>query len=373
MNRNLSYWETSILLKPFDFIVLGAGLTGKQVALKIKKKFSSARVAVVDRSAFSYGASTRNAGFACFGSISEFLMDANDYGEPLLLNLIYKRHKGIHQLISEFGADKIGFQPSGGYEMFENKEEFESVFCQLNYYNQQLKACLGINKTFDVLENYSMNKSYFPKSIFNAHEGQLNSGLLNQTIADMMHREGVIPLYGLNIESIDASNNGYTLMTNEGFELLTNQLIVCNNAFASELLPELNVVPARGQIVLTKPIENLSFNGIFHADKGYIYYRTIDNRLLIGGGRNFYQKEETTSTIETTDNLRIFLENYINQFILPKQAFEIDMHWSGIMGMGSEKNPIVKRIDGHLLVAVRMGGMGVALGPVVSDELMALL
>jgi len=95
--------------------------------------------------------------------------------------------------------------------------------------------------------------------------------------------------------------------------------------------------------------------------------------LLIGGGRNFYKAEETTSTIETTDNLRNFLENYIKQFILPNKTFEIDMHWSGIMGMGKEKYPIVKRIDSHLLVAVRMGGMGVALGPVVSDELMMLL
>jgi gamma-glutamylputrescine oxidase len=373
MNRNLSYWETSILLKPFDFIVLGAGLTGKQVALKIKKKFPSARVAVVDRSTFSYGASTRNAGFACFGSVSEFIMDANDYGESLLLDLIYKRHKGIHQLISEFGAEQIGFQASGGYEMFENKDEFESVISQLNYYNDKLKSILNINQTFNIVENHSMNKSYFPKSIFNAHEGQLNSGLLNQTIADLMHREGVIPMYGITIEALNKASNGYVLSTNEGFELKTSQLIVCNNAFASELLPELNVVPARGQIVVTKPIDNLPFNGIFHADKGYIYYRTIDNRLLIGGGRNFYQEEETTSVIETTYNLRNFLENYIKQFILPEQAFEIDMHWSGIMGMGTEKYPIVKRIDSHLLVAVRMGGMGVALGPVVSDELMTLL
>jgi hypothetical protein len=38
------------------------------------------------------------------------------------LDLIYKRHKGIHQLISEFGAEQIGFQASGGYEMFENND-----------------------------------------------------------------------------------------------------------------------------------------------------------------------------------------------------------------------------------------------------------
>lgn len=373
MSRNLSYWESSVLFKPFDFIVLGAGLTGKQVAIKIKKKFPNSKVAIIDRSAFSYGASTRNAGFACFGSISEFIMDANDYGENNLLTLIEKRYKGINQLISEFGADKIGFEKSGGYEMFQDEYEFELANSKLNHYNSQLKSCLGVNQTFNVMENNSMRKSYFHKSIFNAHEGQLNSGLLNQTISDVMHRLGVVPLYGINVESINAIQNGYSLLINEGFELKAHQLIVCNNAFANELLPQLDVVPARGQILITKPMNFMPFNGIFHADKGYIYYRTIDNRLLIGGGRNFFEQQETTSTIENSDNLRVFLENYIKQYIFPNQKFEIEMHWSGIMAMGNQKVPIVKRIDNHLLVAVRMGGMGVALGPVVSDEIMELL
>jgi hypothetical protein len=47
------------------------------------------------------------------------------------------------------------------------------------------------------------------------------------------------------------------------------------------------------------------------------------------------------------------------------------MHWSGIMGIGKQKLPIVKKVYEHLGICVRMSGMGVALGPVLSDEVLA--
>ncbi|MBK8328991.1 MAG: hypothetical protein IPL09_05865 [Bacteroidetes bacterium] len=47
-----------------------------------------------------------------------------------------------------------------------------------------------------------------------------------------------------------------------------NRLLVCVNAFGTDLLPELDVKPGRGQVLITKPIEGLKFKGIFHFDKG---------------------------------------------------------------------------------------------------------
>jgi gamma-glutamylputrescine oxidase len=37
------------------------------------------------------------------------------------------------------------------------------------------------------------------------------------------------------------------------------------------------------------------------------------------------------------------------------------------MGMGDSKFPIIKKIEKNIYCAVRMGGMGVALSPVVGD------
>jgi glycine/D-amino acid oxidase-like deaminating enzyme len=45
-------------------------------------------------------------------------------------------------------------------------------------------------------------------------------------------------------------------------------------------------VPGRGQIVVTKPIQSLDYQGTFHFNDGYYYFRTIGKRILFGGGRN---------------------------------------------------------------------------------------
>ena len=52
----------------------------------------------------------------------------------------------------------------------------------------------------------------------------------------------------------------------------------------------------------------------------------------------------------------------LQEIILPNNTFEIDMRWSGIMGVGNEKLPITKWLNESTAVALRCNGMGVALG-----------
>jgi gamma-glutamylputrescine oxidase len=55
--------------------------------------------------------------------------------------------------------------------------------------------------------------------------------------------------------------------------------------------------------------------------------------------------------------------------ILPNESFTIDYRWSGIMGIGSEKLPIMEEVSDNIFCAVRMGGMGVALAPLVGEKI----
>ena len=56
---------------------------------------------------------------------------------------------------------------------------------------------------------------------------------------------------------------------------------------------------------------------------------------------------------------------FLKETILPKTSFEIEHRWCGIMGVGKEKKPIIEFVNNNVLAAVRMGGMGVAIGSVV--------
>ena len=78
---NLSFWEKELLVEKFDVTILGAGITGISTAISLVEKNPGIRVCVVERSGFSLGASTKNAGFSCFGSPTEILKDIQKMGE----------------------------------------------------------------------------------------------------------------------------------------------------------------------------------------------------------------------------------------------------------------------------------------------------
>ena len=133
------------------------------------------------------------------------------------------------------------------------------------------------------------------------------------------------------------------------------------------------VKPARAQVLITKPIKDLHIKGTFHLNKGYYYFRNIDNRILFGGGRNLDFKGEETSEFGQTERIQNKLEDVLRTTILPETPFEIDHRWSGIMGVGNQKKAIVKQVSNNVFCGVRLGGMGVAIGSLVGQELAELI
>jgi len=125
--------------------------------------------------------------------------------------------------------------------------------------------------------------------------------------------------------------------------------------------------------LITKPIKNLHIKGTFHLDKGYYYSRNINDRILFGGGRNIDFKTEETSTFGETKIIQNKLEQILKETILPNTLFQIEHRWSGIMGIGNQKKPIVKQLTNNVFCGVRLGGMGIAVGSLVGQELAGLI
>jgi glycine/D-amino acid oxidase-like deaminating enzyme len=125
--------------------------------------------------------------------------------------------------------------------------------------------------------------------------------------------------------------------------------------------------------LITKPIANLDIRGTFHLDKGYYYFRNFENRILLGGGRNLDFEGETTTELAQTEKIQNKLEDLLKDVILPHREVEIEHRWSGIMGIGTSKTPIVSQISEHVYCGVRLGGMGVAIGSIVGKELAELV
>ncbi len=111
----------------------------------------------------------------------------------------------------------------------------------------------------------------------------------------------------------------------------------------------------------------MKIKGTFHYDEGFYYFRNIGSRVLFGGGRNMDFEKETTTDFALNLKIQKKLETLLNTVILPNTKFEIEHRWTGIMGVGNEKRPIIKKISPNVVCAVRMGGMGVAIGSLVGE------
>jgi glycine/D-amino acid oxidase-like deaminating enzyme len=174
----------------------------------------------------------------------------------------------------------------------------------------------------------------------------------------------IIILNSISVNKISDNKNGVVIETSVG-KLNSKRVVVATNGFANQLLKLKDVNPARAQVLITKPINNLKIKGTFHYDEGYYYFRNIGNRVLFGGGRNLDFIEETSTEFVLNSKIHKHLDKLLKSIILPNTNFEVEQRWCGIMGVGTEKKPIIKKISPNIVCAVRMGGMGVAIGSLV--------
>jgi gamma-glutamylputrescine oxidase len=371
--ERLSFWEKEIYTKKSDFLIVGAGLVGYSTALSLRALFPKARITILERGYLPSGASTKNAGFACFGSPSELLDDLKSMPEHEVIDILKMRWEGLQILRKRLGDNAIDFQQNDSFELFRKGEEdtFEQSLSQLNQLNSFVADAIGLKNTFEGVTSNSFPFNSVIGIIKNNYEGQINTGKMMQKLHQQVVAEGINILFDTTVLSWEETTSEINVDTNHGV-LKTNKLLICTNGLVQNILPDLPVLPARAQVLITKPLKNLNWKGTFHYDRGYYYFRNIENRILLGGGRNLDIKGETTMSFDNTVQIQTALQQLLEQVISPQEKVEIDYFWSGIMGVGDSKKPLLKAISPNVYIGVRMGGMGVAMGSKIGEELAAL-
>jgi gamma-glutamylputrescine oxidase len=372
----ISIWEKETFYAPQDVIIIGSGFVGLWSALFLKKRNPQLKVSILERGFIPTGASTRNAGFACFGSLSELVYDAKVMGTEKMLELVEMRFKGLKRIQKYFDEEIIDFDLCGGYELYDKNIASEQLQENIEYLNSLLKPIVDSKKTYrlvdDKIDAFGFgNTKHIVK---NNLEGYLHSGKLLQALLRTVQSMGVQVFTSIEVKSFQQVNHKIKIQTNQS-TFTTSKVLLCTNAFTKELLPDIDIVPARGQVLLTSPIKNLPWQGTFHSDEGFYYFRNLGNRVLLGGARNKAFDDERTTNMNTSDFIQQHLQNYLDDVVLPqhKDQYTIEHRWAGIMAMGSEKMPIVKQIQPDVFCAVRMSGMGVALAPVVGEQVARMM
>lgn len=364
----LSFWEYRSWFSDVDFCIVGSGITGLSCALELRKDHPSARILVLERGTLPQGASTKNAGFACFGSLTEILEDLQSHSEEEVADLVQQRYQGIQLLRNRLGDKAMGYEPCGGFEVFLKQEARlqEEALDHMARINRLLRPVFGADAFALTDQTFGM-QGICPTLVAQPFEGQIDTGRTMQSLLTLLQQQEVSILNGLEVTAFEDTSGGVTVHTPE-FAFRTKRLLLATNGFA-RTLADVDLEPARAQVLITEPIPNLALKGCFHLEAGYYYFRHVGNRVLFGGGRNLDKAGETTTAFGQTPIIQDRLLELLRTVILPGTEVGVERRWSGIMGVGPQKRPIVKKLSDHVSCGVRLGGMGVAIGSHVGAQL----
>ena len=367
----LSFWEKDVFLKKYDVCIIGAGFSGLWLAFFLKKQNPKLEICLLERGTLPTGASTKNAGFACFGSPTELLENIETMGMEQTMFWAEKRFEGV-KIIEKYFGQKIEYSTCGGTELFDDKLIFEETKEQISLLNDEIEHFTG--KINHFVEDKTIIKDAgfegFDYAISNKIEGAIHSGKLVNVLFESLQEMKVKIFFGVDISHFEEEKDTVNIFAKDCLVFQAKHLCLATNAFTKKLLPEIDLHAGRGQVFITEPIEGLNWKGTFHFDKGYYYFRNYQNRVLFGGGRNLNFDEENTENFGLTPLIQHNLERFLYENIIPTyKNVKIDQRWSGIMAFDETKTPVSKCINSQLSLSVRMNGMGVALAPTLSKNL----
>lgn len=369
--EQLSYWEKQTFFSNVDFLIVGAGIVGYSAAIHLRELHPTSKILILEKGYLPSGASSKNAGFACFGSATELIDDLQHTAESLVWETVAKRWEGLRYLKQLIGESDLEMEVNGSWDLITKPEEqtVTRVRDQLSNLNSELFKITGEQNVYSEDPNLHTKFGFenLSTSFFNRLEGQINSGKMIRRFYQKAIEQNIDVLFGINVVNYEALLHTVKVNTSVGI-INSSNLLICVNGFAQDFVKE-DVHPARAQVLVTEKIPNLKIKGTFHYDRGYYYFRNIDDRILLGGGRNLDFKGETSTALATTETIMSALEQLLTTVILPGRKTKIEHRWAGIMGVGKTKAPIVKKIEPNVGIGVRMGGMGVAIGSLVGKDL----
>ncbi len=332
--------RVSRLDRPPDVLVVGGGVTGCSCAVTLAA--AGLRVRLQDAREVAAGASGRNGGFALRGGSAPYDVMRSSMGGDAARMLWRATEVAIDEMealagdaLRRVGSLRIAVDD-------EERTELEAEFAALH---EDGFAAEWIDELDGPLH------------------GRYAGALRHPTDAALQPVRWVRRLAGLAAEA------GVEIREHERVVSLDDVgdavVIVCTDGYPSHLLGELEglIVPTRGQVIATEPIEERWFEVPHYGRHGFDYWhQTPDGRIVAGGFRDTSLETEFTDVEETTPALLDALEGFVAS--LAGRPLRVDYRWAGIFGLVLDFLPVVGQVPGRerLWVSAGYSGHGNVLG-----------
>jgi gamma-glutamylputrescine oxidase len=323
-----------------DVAVVGGGITGCSCALALAE--SGVRVRLFEAREIAGGASGRNGGFALRGGAAPYPVLAKSLGDEGTAALWRWTEAELEELARLAGDS---FRPTGSLRLAADDEERDEL---REEYDSLHEAGFEAEWREDLPPPLA---GRYPAALFHPPDGVLQPARLVRRIAALAAAAGVEIHERTRVGSVAEAG--------------APTVVVATDGYPSGLLGELEglIVPTRGQIIATEPIEEMLFEIPHYGRHGFDYWhQRPDGRIVAGGFRDVALDTEFTADEVTTPVVQAALEQFVEEHV--GRPLRVDYRWAGIFGMVLDFVPVVGRVPGEdgLWVAGGYSGHGNVLG-----------
>jgi gamma-glutamylputrescine oxidase len=305
-----------------DVGIVGAGVTGCACALALAE--AGLRVRIVDARRVAEGASGRNGGFALRGTAAAYDEVVASFGRERALALWRWTEEEI-DAIERLAGD--AFRRVGSLRLAADQEEREDLRDEIEGLRADGLDAEWIDAPAGPLEGR------FTAAIRHPTDGVLQPARWVRRLAGLAVAAGAEVVEGQHVSDPGA--------------LHADTVVVATDGYPSGLLGELEglIVPTRGQVIATEPLEKRLFEMPHYGRHGFDYWhQTEDGRLVAGGFRDVALEQEFTAEEELTDDVQRSLERFVNDLV--GRELRVDYRWAGIFGLVLDFMPVVGPVPG---------------------------
>jgi len=323
-----------------DVAVVGGGITGCSCALALAE--AGKKVRLFEAREIAGGASGRNGGFALRGGAAPYPVLADSIGDEATAAL-WRWTEDELRALAALAGDAL--RQTGSLRIAVDEEELDEL---RDEYDALVEAGFSAEWREDLPPPLA---GRYPAALFHPTDGVLQPARLVRSLARRAATAGVEIHEHRRVTSVD--------------EVGADAVVVATDGYPSGLLGEREglVVPTRGQVLATEPIEELLFEIPHYGRHGFDYWhQRLDGRIVAGGFRDVSLDTEFTAEEVTTEIVQRALERFVEEHV--GRPLRIDYRWAGIFGMVFDFLPVVGRVAGdeQLWIAGGYSGHGNVLG-----------
>ncbi len=345
----------------FDVVIVGAGITGLSTAYWLEKEDPTLKVAVVEKSRVSYGASGRNAGFVTCGSVEHFNRMINKHGMDQAVEIWRFSETNLRLLQEEIvrGEGKsIQFENDGAFSLAAQENEFDEL-------KKVSEIMSGLKIPNEIVGAEGVEKRLGAKGFVGGIKYLGDSSTNPVALLERMRSMIKAPIFeGVEAYAISNRDDGTKVLKTDKGDFECSMIALALNGYAANLHPYFRdkIYPTRGQCLMTEPVARF-MEGPCYANFYLDYFRQIPTgELLIGGFRQIEKETE----VGYSDHVTEVIQNSLHSFVvnhLPKLASaKVTHRWSGVMGFAKDGEPLVGSIPDDPAVFFAGGYTGHGIG-----------